>query len=87
MSATWSLLRDMVGEYLCLQTSSNILNPIMVSFEARGGGLVTLPYREESEMVRVMGQERDRKALYRLMEDRMGWEKVVHRCEVCNPRL
>ena len=88
VSATGSpLLRDKVGEYLHLQTSSNILDPIMVSFESLVGGLVTLPEREELEMVRAIGQERDRKALYRVMMARRHWEKVLHRCGVCNPRL
>ena len=62
VSATCSLLRDMVGEYLSLQTSSNIIDPIMVSFEAQVGGLITLPERDELEMVGAMGQERDSEA-------------------------
>ena len=42
MSVTCSQLKDKVGEYFGLQTSSNILDPIMVSFEVRVGGMLTL---------------------------------------------
>ena len=56
----------------------NSLCPSMVSFEVQVGSLMTLPEKYELEVVRALGQDRDREqAMYRVKGARRGWEKVV----------